>query len=309
MQLKSLGEVNASPCVQLRKAGWNKNSREPFQDVNNNQPFTDRGRTTHRTPNRNTSRADDGSPPLEHPSSSTSPPPQCPSRRSSTHHSSPDWHQESLPPFFLPSPTGNSDGRKHSPSRSSSLSDARPRKHLKGHSNNATSTTTEWHGPALAAHAQQQPAAVQPTTLKPLRWLNDQVPTGRPKAHDYEHDICRLIIKSCREFSATVCTQDALPNPETQVEWSRKIWEGACKEVEDHYECTDRVIGLVSWQSLWCSCSLRSLLHRSKLEAAMLELLLRMPFGPRSVPALDSPRLRRLREHLLLATRRYANAC
>ena len=246
MQLKSLGEVDASPRVQLRKAGSNKSSREPFQDVNNNQPFTDRGWTTHRTPNRNTSRADDRSPPLEYPSSSTSPPPQRPSRRSSTRHSSPDWHQESLPPFSLPSPTSNSDGRKRSPSRSSSLSDAPPRKHLKGHSNNATSTTTERRGPASAAHAQQQPAAVQPTTLKPLRWLNDQVPTGRPKAHDYEHDICRLIIKSCREFSATVCTQDALPNPETQVEWSRKIWEGACKEVEDHYECTDHVIGLVS---------------------------------------------------------------
>jgi hypothetical protein len=244
MQLKSLGEVDTSPRVQLRKAGSNKSSREPFQDVNNNQPVTDRGRTTHRTPNRNTSRADDGSPPLEYPSSSTSPPPQRPSRRSSTRRSSPDWHQKSLPPFSLPSPTGNSDGQKRS--RSSSLSDAPPRKHVKGHSNNATSTTTERHGPASAVHAQQQPTAVQPTTLKPLRWLNDQVPTGRPKAHDYEHDICRLIIKSCREFSAMVCTQDALPNPETQVEWSRKIWEGACKEVEDHYECTDRVIGLVS---------------------------------------------------------------
>ena len=80
MQLKSLGEVDASPRVQLRKAGWNKNSRKPFQDVNNNQPFTDRGRTTHRTPNCNTSRVDDGSPPLKYPSSSTSPPPQSPLR-------------------------------------------------------------------------------------------------------------------------------------------------------------------------------------------------------------------------------------
>jgi hypothetical protein len=281
MQLKSLGEVDASPHVQLHKAGSNKSSCKPFQDVSIifNQPVADRGRTTYRTPNRNTSRADDKSPPLEYPSSSTSPP-QRSSLRSSECHSFPAWHQKSLPPSSSPSPTSNSYGRKRT--RSRSLSDAPPQKHIKGqrdtgrrtsnqantsqpnnpeqcsnsqptttkhHSNNATSTTTKWRSTPSAAHTQQQLTATQPTTLKPLRWLNDQVPTGRPKAHNYDHNICQILIKSCREFSATVCTQDALPNSETHIEWSHKIWEGACKQVEENYECTDRVVGLVSLQS------------------------------------------------------------
>lgn len=76
--------------------------------------------------------------------------------------------------------------------------------------------------------------------------MNDQVPTGRPKAHDYDHDICRLILKSCHEFSAWVCTKNALPDTELQITWSRKIWVAACKEIEENYECSDRVVGLVS---------------------------------------------------------------
>lgn len=94
-------------------------------------------------------------------------------------------------------------------------------------------------------------ATPPPVKLKPLRWLNDQPPTGRPKAHDYDHDICQLIIKSCREFSARVCTQEALPDPEMQIKWSREIWEAACKVVDENYECSDRIIGLVSIQ-LYC---------------------------------------------------------
>lgn len=245
MQMKSLGEVDASPRVRLRKAGSKKGSRQPFQDVDQlfNQPVADFGRTTYRTPTRNTSRADNGSPPLEFPSSSASPPPQRSSRQSSVRHSAPTWHQKPLPPSSSPSPS--SDSRKRA--RSRSLSNAPPRKYVKDHGNTGrhnssqddmSSTTTEQHNTHSAGRSQHK--------LKPLRWLNDQVPSGRPKAHDYDHDICRIIIKSCREFSAMVCTQNALPTPETQVDWSRIIWAGACKEVEENYECTDRVVGLVS---------------------------------------------------------------
>jgi hypothetical protein len=56
---------------------------------------------------------------------------------------------------------------------------------------------------------------------------------GHPKAHDYDHDICQLIVKSCHEFSAHVCTQEALPDPEMQMNQSCEIWETACKVVEE----------------------------------------------------------------------------
>ena len=227
MQLKSLSEVNASPHGQLHKAaqGSNKKSlHQPFQDVNQifNQPVADHGHTTYCTPNCNASHADDESSPLEYPESSTSPPHHCSSWRLSMHHFPPAWHQKLLPPSSSPSPTGNLDAQKHT--HSHSLSNVPPWKHAKDHSdsgqctsnhehhsNDATSTTTKQDNACSDTNAQQQVTATQPTTLKPLQWLNDQVLTGCPKAHDYDHDICCIIIKSHNEFSATVCTQNALP--------------------------------------------------------------------------------------------------
>jgi hypothetical protein len=123
-----------------------------------------------------------------------------------------------------------------------------PRK-LPEQPNHRQPSTVQQRGTAQPGTTTEQPgAAPPPLKLKPLRWLNDQAPTGRPKAHDYDHDICRLIVKSCHEFSARVCTQEALPDPEMQINWSREIWEAACKVVDENYECSDRVIGLVSIQ-------------------------------------------------------------
>jgi hypothetical protein len=36
-----------------------------------------------------------------------------------------------------------------------------------------------------------------------------------------------------------------------QINWSREIWEAACKVVDENYECSNHVIGLVSIQ-LYC---------------------------------------------------------
>lgn len=49
-----------------------------------------------------------------------------------------------------------------------------------------------------------------------------------------------------REFSVRVCTRTALPDPEVQIAWANEVWKNACKTVEEEYEITDRVIGLVS---------------------------------------------------------------
>ena len=89
-----------------------------------------------------------------------------------------------------------------------------------------------------------------PCELKPLQWLNDQAPTGHPKVHDYDydHDISWLIVKSFHEFSAWVCTQEALPDPEMQINWSCDIWQTTCKVVEENYKFSDCVIG---WQVLY----------------------------------------------------------
>ena len=240
MQLKSLGEVNTSP-TRLRKASSSK--RPPLRDVDNlfNEQVIERGRPRYRTP---TPEPDERGnveqrsyTPLEFPSSSTSR--DVSHRRSSLSFS----RQRSLSSSSPSPPPASSNGRKRTHSRSPS--NAPPRK-LPEQPNRRQPPTAEHRGISRPGTTAEQPGAAPPLELKPLRWLNNQAPTGRPKAHDYDHDICHLIIKSCHEFSARVCTQEALPEPETQINWSREIWETTCKVVEENYECSDCVVGLAS---------------------------------------------------------------
>ena len=243
MQLKSLGEVNTSP-IHLRKAGSSK--RPPLREVDNlfNQPVIERGRSRYRTPtpkhDHGGSNRDCSDTPLSFPSSPAS-------RRTSLHRSPlPSLSRRSLRSFSSSPPPAGADSRKRTRSRSPSNA---PRRKRPDQSNHGQPSTAQQHGAAQPSTTTEQPgAAPPPLKLKPLRWLNDQAPTGRPKAHDYDHDICLLIVKSCHEFSARVCTQDALPDPEVQIHWSREIWEAACKVVDENYECSDRVIRLVSIQ-------------------------------------------------------------
>ena len=98
--------------------------------------------------------------------------------------------------------------------------------------------------------------------VKKVEWNNNQQPAGRPKAHDYVPEVYHLIMLAIREFSVCVCTLDALPDPETQVTWANDVWENSWKTVDEEYEITDRVIGLVR---LFLCFSLASLLTASIL--------------------------------------------
>lgn len=55
-----------------------------------------------------------------------------------------------------------------------------------------------------------------------------------------------IIIHACHDYSARVCARDSLPNAEVQLTWARAAWDDACKEVEEEYQITDRILGLVS---------------------------------------------------------------
>ncbi|KIM77565.1 hypothetical protein PILCRDRAFT_11985 [Piloderma croceum F 1598] len=246
--LKSLGEVNASP-IRLHKAGSSK--RPPLREVDKlfNQPVIERGRSRHRTPtpehDHGGSNRDRSDTPLSFPSSLAS---RHTSRRRSP---LPSLSWRSLPPFSSSPPPAGSDSRKCT--HSCSPSNAPPRK-LPEQPNRRQPSTAQQRGTAQPGTTTEQPgAAPPPLERKPLRWLNDQAPTERPKAHDYDYDICQLIIKSCHEFSAHVCTQEALPEPKMQINWSREIWEAACKVVDENYECSDRVIGLAKGTIAACN--------------------------------------------------------
>ena len=169
------------------------------------------------------------------------------SHHTSHHHSLlSSLSQLSLPSFSSsPSPAGTDSDKctcSHLPSHA-------PHCKWPDQSNHSQPSTAQQHGAAQPSTATEQPgAAPPPPKLKPLWWLNDQAPTGRLKAHDYNHNICQLMVQSCHKFSACVYTQEALPDPKMQIYWSCEIWEATCKVVDENYECSDNVIGLVSIQ-------------------------------------------------------------
>lgn len=292
--------------------------------------MTDRGRPRYTTPDNSDGGNSNRSTPLWFP------PESPPTRRSSSsHHSSASRHSS-------PITSTSSNHSKRARSRSPSNAPPRKRPEARHDQTSASSATNERHNKTTSASATRdtqtasasatrntqtasatrdtQTASASATCdtqttppsleLKPLRWLNDQAPTGRPKAHDYDHGICQLIVKSCHEFSARVCTKDALPNAELQITWSREIWVAACAVVDENYECSDRVIGLVSRYPLYNSVlTLCLAFDRSRREAAMPARLLKMLFDPRSVHILASFTLRKPQARSPLATGRYARIC
>ena len=82
------------------------------------------------------------------------------------------------------------------------------------------------------------------------QWLNGQAPTRQAKAHDYEHDVCNLIIKACHDFKSCVCSIDAKPDLDTHILWAKDAWKKACDVIDINYELTDRILGLVRVQCL-----------------------------------------------------------
>lgn len=105
------------------------------------------------------------------------------------------------------------------------------------------------HGEKRARSTERSPSSAPFRKVKKVEWNNNKPPTGRPKARDYAPDIYHLILVACREFSVRVCTEDPLPSPETQITWASQVWENSCKKVEDEYELTDRIVGLVRYRS------------------------------------------------------------
>jgi hypothetical protein len=93
------------------------------------------------------------------------------------------------------------------------------------------------------------PPRKQSKTVVP-QWLNGQAPTGWVKAHNYEHNVCNLIIKACHDFESHVCSLDAKPDLDTQILWAKDTLKKACDVIYIDYELTDRILGLVHVQHL-----------------------------------------------------------
>jgi len=70
----------------------------------------------------------------------------------------------------------------------------------------------------------------------------------KPKAADYEDGVEMMLLNAMHEYACLVLSTDAFPNKVKQTQWAKVTWQAACKEVEMHYECSVRMIRLVSLQ-------------------------------------------------------------
>lgn len=132
-----------------------------------------------------------------------------------------------------------------------------------------------------ASHSPSPSHALSRKHAKKVGWLNGLAPTGRAKAQDYEPDVFNIIIQSCHDYLARVCTKDPLPSPEVQLSWARVTWEDACKDVEEDYQINDRISGLVSTEYLSIAKTDYMTCNRLELMAATLAQQLKMLFDLR----------------------------
>ena len=95
------------------------------------------------------------------------------------------------------------------------------------------------------------------TKLLPAPFRQGCTPGPKPKAADYEEVVEKMLLNAMHEYACLVLTVDAFPNEVKQTQWAKASWQAACEEVGEHFECSMRMVRLVSFEHL-------SLLHRAE---------------------------------------------
>lgn len=84
--------------------------------------------------------------------------------------------------------------------------------------------------------------------LLPAPFRQGYTPGPKPKAADYDDGVEKMLLNAMHEYSCLILTADAFPNEAKQTQWAEAMWHVACKDVGVHYECSVRMIRLVSLQ-------------------------------------------------------------
>jgi hypothetical protein len=74
-------------------------------------------------------------------------------------------------------------------------------------------------------------------------------PGPKPKASDYEDKVERMLLNAMHEYACLILSTDAFPSERKQTQWAETTWRAACELFEAHYECSVRMIRLVSFHS------------------------------------------------------------
>lgn len=93
---------------------------------------------------------------------------------------------------------------------------------------------------------------VQAATLQPERppvnapYKHGQVPTGKPKASDYDPRVDKLIIHACHQYEVLLSTEEPFPEAGSPVMWASRVWSDVCRSAEVNYTLSDRIEKIVS---------------------------------------------------------------
>ncbi|OCH87278.1 hypothetical protein OBBRIDRAFT_850603 [Obba rivulosa] len=108
------------------------------------------------------------------------------------------------------------------------------------------------HSPSHTAVALSRPLGNQaalegdPPHLKTPHFRDGQVPSGSPKASDYEPMVSRLILQAVYDFQVRVCTIDPFPEQDVQLRWAQDCWSTACTKAKIMYKIPSRILGLIT---------------------------------------------------------------
>jgi hypothetical protein len=60
---------------------------------------------------------------------------------------------------------------------------------------------------------------------------NGNVPSGKPKASDYEDDVKRRLLESMSIYETYIFANDAYPGQEKQIAWAKEAWRWASENL------------------------------------------------------------------------------
>ncbi|KAH9893249.1 hypothetical protein C8Q73DRAFT_524943 [Cubamyces lactineus] len=104
--------------------------------------------------------------------------------------------------------------------------------------------------PSAAPHHLPPPSGTPaPVALQPPRdgdpedppFLRGQVPSGKPKAGDYEPHVSKMIVHACHQYEVLLATEDPFPDLGLRDAWATRVWTDVCSSVQVFYKLTDRI--------------------------------------------------------------------
>jgi hypothetical protein len=95
------------------------------------------------------------------------------------------------------------------------------------------------------ASSSESPASSDQKRLELPGFRAGVIPSGKPKASDYEDPVKRRLLKATDIYETMIFVELAYPSQELQLEMAKDAWGFASKDAQVQYELDDRMERLV----------------------------------------------------------------